>query len=146
MTTHAPSRWFARLGLAGRPGPAAQAAEWGTLTGRIVYDGKAPAPGAIKVDKDQEVCSKPTGRRIAGSRRRRRLEERGWSFCGPKTSTVAPDTRRSAKDDVVLDNKGCRFEPHVVVLRTTQTLVIKNSDPVGHNTKADAIKNAAFND
>ena len=32
--------------------------EWGTLTGRIVYDGKAPAPAPIKVDKDPEVCNK----------------------------------------------------------------------------------------
>jgi hypothetical protein len=46
---------------------------------------------------------------------------------------------------VVLDNTGCRFHPHVVLLRTTQTLDIKNSDPIGHNTKADFINNPSFN-
>jgi plastocyanin len=33
----------------------------------------------------------------------------------------------------VLDNKNCRFEPHVVVLKSGQTLVVKNSDKTGHN-------------
>ncbi len=40
----------------------------------------------------------------------------------------------SASKDVVLDNKDCRFEPHVVVMTTKQKLEIKNSDPVGHNS------------
>ena len=38
---------------------AAQAEDWGTLTGRFVYDGKAPAPQPLSITKDQEVCSKP---------------------------------------------------------------------------------------
>ena len=50
-----------------------------------------------------------------------------------------------ATDSVVLDNKNCRFEPHVVPLWTTQTLVIKNSDPVGHNTNGSTFANTAFN-
>src|SRR5262245_55016004 len=37
---------------------AAQAAEWGTLTGRFVIDGEAPKPTKINADKDVEVCGK----------------------------------------------------------------------------------------
>ncbi len=37
----------------------ASADDWGTLTGRFVYDGKAPTPTALSITKDQEVCSKP---------------------------------------------------------------------------------------
>ena len=59
---------------------------------------------------------------------------------------MAPEYEKTAKADVVVDNKDCRFEPHVSILRVGQTLVIKNSDPVGHNTQADALKNAPFND
>ena len=47
---------------------------------------------------------------------------------------------------MVVDNKNCRFQPHVSILRVGQTLVIKNSDTVGHNTKAEAFKNTSFND
>ncbi|MCC6510385.1 MAG: hypothetical protein IT423_14875, partial [Pirellulaceae bacterium] len=42
----------------------------------------------------------------------------------------------AAKDVVakpVLDNKNCRFEPHVLVIKTGQQLVVTNSDNTGHN-------------
>jgi hypothetical protein len=41
--------------------------------------------------------------------------------------------RATAEAKVKLDNLDCRFEPHVCLLRTTQTLVVGNSDPVVHN-------------
>ena len=53
--------------------------------------------------------------------------------------------RRRGQPEVVLDNKNCRFEPHVMVMSTSEKLVIKNSDPVGHNSKLEPVKNPAFN-
>ena len=32
------------------------AAQWGTLTGQFVYDGKAPAAKAVNVTKDVQFC------------------------------------------------------------------------------------------
>jgi hypothetical protein len=46
---------------------------------------------------------------------------------------------------VLLDNSKCRFDPHVLLLRTTQTLVIGNSDKVGHNCKVDTFANTPIN-
>jgi plastocyanin len=37
---------------------------------------------------------------------------------------------------VVLDQKGCRYEPHVQIVRQGSKLEVKNSDPVQHNVKA----------
>jgi hypothetical protein len=37
------------------------------------------------------------------------------------------------KDHVVLDQRGCTYEPHVIALMTNQPLEIRNSDPVAHN-------------
>ena len=121
----------------------ASAAEWGDLTGRFIYDGKAPAPKSIKVTKDPEVCSK-----------HKLVEEQ--LVVGPQGElaniivflrtakpTVHPDLK-DAKGDVVLDNLNCRFEPHVALLQTSQALVIKNSDPTGHNTNITSF-NAPFN-
>jgi hypothetical protein len=62
-----------------------------------------------------------------------------------KPVAVHPDYEKSAKGEIVLDNKGCRFDPHVVLLRTTQTLTIKNTDPIGHNTNIAPLNNAAIN-
>jgi len=46
---------------------------------------------------------------------------------------------------VVLDNKDCRFEPHVSFVQVGQPLVIKNSDSVGHNSNVATVKNPPSN-
>ena len=40
---------------------------------------------------------------------------------------------------VVYDNKGCRFEPHILPMLLSQTLVIKNSDPFSHNSNVTEV-------
>ena len=62
-----------------------------------------------------------------------------------KNPAVNPEYESSAKNEVVLDNKNCRFEPHVEVLRTTQSLLLKNSDPIGHNSNVSPLTNAGIN-
>ena len=37
----------------------------------------------------------------------------------------------ATRSEALLDNKHCRFDPHVVLLQTSQTLVVGNSDAVG---------------
>lgn len=123
------------------------AADWGTLTGRFVYDGKAPAPTKINVTKDLEVCGKHNlvdedvvvgadgGLANAVVMLRTKL----------KDDEINPEYKSTADAVVVLDNKNCRFEPHVGVVRTSQTLELKNSDPIGHNSKVDPIVNPGIN-
>lgn len=124
---------------------AAGAAEWGNLKGRFVFEGKAPEPPAINVDKDQAVCAK---HKLVVEKLL--VDSSGGLanaivYLRDKNPTVSPAYDASAKDVVTLDNKECHFIPHVVLLRTSQTLDIKNSDPIGHNTKADFINNPSFN-
>lgn len=47
--------------------------------------------------------------------------------------------------EVVLDQRNCRYAPHVVALRTGQTLVIRNSDRTLHNVHVTAANNRGFN-
>jgi hypothetical protein len=122
------------------------AAEWGTLTGRFIYDGKdAPKPAKIAANKDPEVCGKHDLHEEVLEVAPDGGLKNGVIFLRTEGVDVAPSYEESAKADVVLDNKNCRFEPHVAVLRTTQSLVLKNSDPVGHNSKVDPLKNPAIN-
>jgi plastocyanin len=125
----------------------APSADWGTLSGRIVYDGTAPISAPAKVDKDQEVCNKfPLFEETIEVDPKGGLKNALVFLTTKRNVPVAPEYEATAKADVVIDNKGCRFEPHVSILRVGQTLVIKNSDPMGHNTKADATVNPSFNE
>ena len=114
----------------------AHAADWGSLKGRFLFDGDAPAPAPINADKDPQVCGKMNlvNESLVVSPDKGLANVVVWV-----RSKVKPHPDYAATDDakIELNNIGCHFVPHVVAMRVGQTLVVKNSDPVGHNTKVD---------
>lgn len=138
-----PFRLVAVLSLLAAP---AVADDWGTIKGKFVFQGDAPAAAALKADKDVEVCGKHkllAEELVVGA-------DKGIQnvviFVRDKEVKVNPEAAAAAKAQTVeLDNKDCRFEPHVVFVQTGQDLVIKNSDTVGHNSNITTIKNPASN-
>ncbi len=127
----------------------ALAQEWGTLTGRLVLDGKVGDPAAINVSKDPEYCGQHNlvfETVVIG-------KEGGLTNAfvylylkRGKTAPVHPDLEAIPTEPAVLDNKGCRFEPHALLVRTGQKLRVQSSDPIGHNTKLDLLRNIGFNE
>ncbi|MFM8952703.1 MAG: methylamine utilization protein [Planctomycetaceae bacterium] len=124
-------------------GLAAHGDEWGSIKGRFVFGGDAPTAAELKADKDIEVCGKHklmSEELVVGV-------DNGVAdvvvFVRDKDVKVNPDLK--AAETVVLDNKNCRFEPHVLFVQTGQQLVIKNSDPVGHNSNITPFVNPASN-
>ena len=113
-----------------------------TITGHIKFEGKAPTPRVIRMDSDQ-LC----------------MPE------GPNTSeviVVGPgnglqnvfvyvkdglgDRKFPApKTPVVLDQKGCKYSPHVFGAQVGQPVSIVNSDPTLHNVHAVPKSNDEFN-
>jgi plastocyanin len=125
---------------------ATAAEEWGTLKGRFVYSGDAPSPVELKADKDVEVC----GKHKLVNEELMVAADKGVAnvvvFVRDKSVKVHPDAAAAAKSTkVVLDNKDCRFEPHVAFVQAGQSLVVKNSDPVGHNSNIATLKNSPSN-
>ena len=57
----------------------------------------------------------------------------------------APPAPRSDLPPVVLDQKDCRYVPHVLALQTAQTLRVTTSDPTLHNVHGMCTVNDAFN-
>lgn len=121
------------------------AAEWGDLKGRFVYDGEPPQPKPIMVTKDVEhfgnlnlvdesLVVGPDGgvANVIVYVRTPRVE-------------VHPDYEASAGDEVVLDNHGGRFEPRIVPIRLSQTLLVKNSDPCPHNSNIQPLGDVGVN-
>jgi plastocyanin len=123
------------------------AAEWGSLKGRFVVDGTPPKPKPLVVTKDQYcIDKKPVNETIvvgdSGGLANvvvfLRVPRRG-------KVEVHPDYQAQLSEPVVLDNDGCAFRPHITLVRVGQPFAIKNSDPVGHNTKASLVANGQFN-
>ena len=46
---------------------------------------------------------------------------------------------------VEVDQKGCEFQPYVLPFHKDQKLVLKSSDPVGHNVRFSGFANAGVN-
>ncbi|MDZ4656651.1 MAG: hypothetical protein SH868_03630 [Bythopirellula sp.] len=130
------------MGLAGQ----VSAADWGALKGKFVVDGSVGDPAAINVNKDPETCGKHNlvdQTVVVGEGNA--LANAVVFIYTRKPLAVHPDFEAAAKEPALLDNKGCRFEPHVLAVRTGQPLQVGNSDPVGHNTNAAFVLNPTFN-
>jgi hypothetical protein len=114
----------------------ASAAEWGSLKGRFIVDGKPPELPPLLVDKDQFcIETKPANEAVIVGKDNAlanvvvylRLPRRG-------KVDIHPSYEAKLKEPVVLDNKGCEFHPRVTLARVGQKVIVKNSDPTGHNT------------
>lgn len=125
------------------------AADWGDLKIKFQATGPVKAAAKIDVNKDQAFCGKH------GLKDESLVIAKDGSVAnvfvylyvgrGGKKPPVHPDYAKAAKANVNLDNKNCRFEPHVLTVRTGQTLLIGNPDPVGHNSKVDTYSNPPIN-
>lgn len=123
-------------------------AQWATLKGQFLFgkEGtKVPNAAKLKADKDVQVCGKmplyDESLVVNG-------ENRGLAHVvlwADKIKKVHPDYEANAKANVKIDNLLCRFEPHAVAVRTSQTLVVGNSDPIGHNSLMNFLKNPPVN-
>jgi hypothetical protein len=119
----------------GVPRPVKAAAdEWGDLTGRFVYDGRASERRRLKVDKDMACCGKFDIRDeslMVG-------EEGGlgnvYVYVRSRRVRVNPEIENSIDKQVLLDNRDCIFMPHCMTIWCDkQEFYIVNSDPVAQN-------------
>lgn len=123
-----------------------RAQQWGDLTGKFVYDGPAPKPKAIDVQKDVEVFGK------LGLVDEALVIGEGGAlanvvvYCRTPNVAINPSLESNVPPKVVYDNKGGKFVPHVLTLwLTKQEVVLHNSDPVGHNSNVAPIGDEGIN-
>ena len=118
---------------------------WGHLKGVFKLAGTAPAPSKLSVEKDLQVCG------------RHPIFDQGLvvdSASGGianvlvfarKVSREFPEYKSAAPGETLFDQKDCVFLSHLFVLRKRDTMKIKNSDPVGHNTNMSPNGNPQLN-
>lgn len=116
----------------------------GTITGRIQFTGKAPARKKVDMDEDPQ-CAKlhktPVYDDAVEVGRRGGLAN---VFVYIKKGLEGKKFEPPA-DPVVMDQRGCWFEPRVIGMQTGQALKAVNSDPVTHNIHPRAKVNREWN-
>ena len=112
----------------------------GTVSGTVRLGGMPPPRPALQVFKNREVCgdSVPDDRLVVGP-------SRGLRYAVVTVEGVHGGRKPERDLTVVLDNRTCRFEPHVQTAEVGQWLELRNSDPVLHNADAWLGKNPLFN-
>jgi hypothetical protein len=130
-------------------GTTAVAADWGTVKGKFVFKGDVK-PEKLVPSKDAEFCSKHqlVDEAIVVSDKGELANV--FVFLNPgrgKKVDVHPDVKPAAEPKV-LDNKGCRFEPHAMTVWTKEPFEVRNSDAgLAHNTNASFFfANTKFNE
>jgi plastocyanin len=128
-----------------------EATGWGDLTVRFRFDGTVPIARTLNADKDPEFCGKfdlKDESLVVNSSNGGIKDVTAFLYFARDESSRMPIHESyfdQVRKTVTVDNVDCRFEPHVVMLWSPQTLEIINSDDVGHNTKFETIKNVGLN-
>jgi plastocyanin len=123
---------------------------WGILKGQIVFSGDPPPAKVLqekgKAAKDPEICAKDAP--ILSERLVVDPASKGVKnviVYLPKPTAINEDAKKAAAAaNVVFDQKGCTFEPHVLAVMAGVPLTIKSSDPTNHNVNFK-LKNTSFN-
>ena len=121
------------------PATAIAASAGGTISGRVVLPGDPPAAKKIKVTKDNEKCGSevPAEDLVVGSDKG--IQNAVVSVVGLKGAPAKSDK------SFTLDQKGCVFRPHVVIVPVGAPVDILNSDGVLHNFHTQSTKNSPMN-
>lgn len=107
----------------------APVAEAGSVTGKVLFKGEVPKPKRMLIAKNKEVCGEGY----------REIVEVAVSNGALANAVVVIDGIAKGKAWVaqqqkpLLDQKGCRFIPGMMVVTKGGDLDILNSDPVLHN-------------
>ncbi len=116
-----------------------QVANGGIIKGRVVVTGNIPQDETIKVTKDNFACGDtlPREKYVIGK------------DGGLRYAVVFIEEIKSGKPmpttPVEIDNVKCAFVPHVQVGVKGQELIIKNTDPMLHNTHIYLDKRTVYN-
>jgi plastocyanin len=126
-------------------GPSVDPATAGTVTAMVTFEGTPPAPEMITITGDPKCASeqganqRPAETIVIGNNQALQnvfvYVKDGLGNFGFPIPTEA----------VVLDQDKCRYSPRVLGVRVGQPLQIRNSDPLLHNVRSNAVINQAFN-
>ncbi len=113
----------------------------GTISGLAKYDGELPQITQTEVTKNREVCgkSKPSEAFLVNS------STRGIENVVVYLKNIKSGKQWNADNDFAMDQKGCVFTPHVLVVPVGREFGILNNDGILHNVHTRSEINAQVN-
>jgi hypothetical protein len=124
-------------------GPVAGATGAASITGKIVFEGAVPVPEKYKMSADA-FCAKAHPGDVA----KQDIEigpDRGIADVFVYVKSGISGTYPPPATAATIDQKGCRYTPHVFGVVAGQNIDILNSDPTLHNIHSLPEKNEPFN-
>ena len=129
------------LGTALVFGMLASVAFAGNITGTVTYEGDAPARPALTATKDQHCVDA-----VQGTKSEALVVSKGK---GIKNVVIYARVRGGKvtlpEKNPVMDQVGCAYYPHVLVVPVGATVDLTSKDPVAHNVRSHAQKNEQIN-
>lgn len=116
----------------------------GRLAGAILFDGDPPKTAPLVKAGSAPVCGPdaiPSERLVVDTKTKGIRNVLVWMRSKP--DGYIPAKPKAAQ--VRVDQDGCRFRPHVVVVRTDQTVRVASSDACVHNIRGNPGRNTGFN-
>ena len=108
----------------------------GTIKGTTIFSGKAPLLTPHKTGKYKKACGIdiPNESLVISNNRVKNVVV---SLYGKKLETRTDEYR--------LDQKNCRYEPHIIAMPVDSELKIRSSDPFNHNIHTYSFDNDPIN-
>lgn len=133
---------------------AAQAQKkYGSVTGQFTYDAKQPPKPVVERKKgdpnvkDSAVCAaaEHLENDLVVDKETMGIKNVFIYIREFDQKDVHPNLKNPKVKELEFDQKGCRFEPHAMFVRTTQTVKVLSNDPIAHNAHTYPIRNKSVN-
>lgn len=116
----------------------ALAANGGSVSGKVTFKGTPPPPKKVTISTDTNVCGSEQQSEDAVVGADKGLKYAVVRLIGVKG--VAPEPKA-----VALEQKGCKFAPHVLVVPKGADFDILNDDGISHNIHSHSTANPEIN-
>jgi len=121
-------------------------ADGGTIKGVANWEGKIPKRKPIQVSADPHCAKVHADDPLLSDKLVISADNKIQDvFVYVKSGLPAGKTWPVTAEPMVLNQKGCHYEPHVFGIMIGQDLLVKNSDNTAHNINAQPKNNAGFN-
>jgi plastocyanin len=115
-----------------------------TVRGIVRFEGKAPAAKAISMAADPD-CAKQHPSPLMAQEVMTDAKGDLQNVVVFVSEGLGDRTFDAPSQPVVVQQKGCMYQPHVLAVRANQTLQLVNDDPTSHNIHPQPANNREWN-